>query len=337
MSDAIEFGVDAFKTVGERLADEREMRLRLADRVMPFNVSYLDDCCLGIYPTDLIVVCAASGAGKTSIAALISQLAAAQGRRVHFFALEAHRSEIEQRMLFREICNVLRERGVYEPRVTFQSWMYGFVENIVTEAIEDQARQRLTDEGSTMRTYYRGQAFTPEDITATFSAVRNETDLIVLDHLHYVDGDDPNENRVLKQATRAIRDSALAMERPVVVVAHLRKKDRGRPRLIPDIDDVHGASDIVKIATKVIMLAPARDQQSADPGVASTYMQVVKDRFAGVSGWAALCAYDLRTLRYREHYVIGRLSFNGEEFENVPRHAKPLWAVHGNATGTPPP
>lgn len=337
MSGDFDFGLDGFKSSVERLGEEREQRLRHQERIQPFNVGYLDDCCLGIYPTDLVVVCAASGAGKTSIAALMAQFASAQGRRVHFFALEAHKSEIEQRMLFRSICDVLRERGKSTWGVTFQRWMYGWCSQAVTEEVELAARARLGDDLAQQRTFYRGEKFTAEDITRLFLAVQHETDLIVLDHLHYVDSDDANENRGMRAATKAIRDAALSMEKPVIVVAHMRKKDRaGKQRIIPDIDDVHGSSDIVKIATKVVMLAPARDRAAKQPGIANTYLQVVKDRFAGVAGYAALCAYDLRTLRYHDEYVVGRLSFMGDKLQELPPSQKPEWAVRGIATGKEP-
>lgn len=329
-----DFGLDGFRTTPERLAEEREHRLELARRVMPFNITYLDDCCLGIYPTDLIVLCAASGAGKTTVAALLAQLAASQGRRVHFFALEAHRSEIEQRMLFREICHVLAERGGELWGLTFALWMYGRAPQ-VTPDIEEEARCRLAEQARGLKTFYRERRFTPEDITRLFLAVQNETDLIVLDHLHYIDSDDRDENRALKAATKAIRDAALDMEKPVVVVAHMRKKDARKPRLIPEMDDVHGSSEVVKIATKVVMLAPARDRMSSEPGIANTYMQVIKDRFAGTTGIAALLQYDLRTLRYRDPYTLGRLNFAGNEFVELSPKQKPRWATHAVCAGTP--
>lgn len=329
MADDFDFG-DGFKPSSERLEGEREQRLRQAARVMPFGISYLDDYCLGIHPTDLVVLCAASGAGKTTIAALIAQMASARGKRVHFFALEAHTGEIEQRMLFREICEVIRERE-FKGFITYQQWMYSG--DVVPLDIEEEARKRFAKKVNGMFTYYRGAKFTAEDIQRRFAEVRAETDLILLDHLHYIDSDDPNDNRALKDITKTIRDAALAMERPVIVVAHLRKRDRTKPRLIPEMEDVHGSSDIVKIATKVIALAPARDRPSADPSVSNTYMQVVKDRFPGTNGFAALCQYDLRTLSYRKSYTVGRLSFAGTEFENVDK--APHWARHGVAMGTP--
>lgn len=325
---------NGFRPSKERVAGELERRRRLAANVVKFGISYLDDYCIGIHPTDLVIVCASSGAGKTSIAALIAQIAASAGKRVHFFALEAHETEIEQRMLFREVCDVLRQREL-RPFPTFQQWFYDTVR--VPDDVEEEARRRFEARVEGMFTFYRGEKFTADDITRRFAEVRASTDLIILDHLHYVDSDDGNENRAFKDITKAIRDAALAMEKPVIAIAHLRKRDRSRPRIIPELDDVHGGSDIVKIATKVIALAPARDRQDSDPSKANTYMQVIKDRFPGVSGYAALCAYDLRTMRYAERYVIGRLSAGGDAFENVADYAKPAWATRGMALGTEPP
>jgi replicative DNA helicase len=317
-----ELGMNGFKPAAERLAEEGELRRRRAARVLPWNITFLDDIALGIYPTDLIVLCAASGAGKTTVAALISQLAASQGRLVHFFALEAHRSEIEQRMLFRTIRDVMRERG-QRAWLTFAEWMHG---RPVPTGIEDEARARLIEQTMGLRTYYREQRFTAEDIARLFAAIQHETDLIVLDHLHYVDSDDRNENSAIREATRSVRDIALAIEKPVVVIAHLRKKDAKRPRIIPDIDDVHGSSEIVKVATKVVMLAPARASLADKPGVANTYMQVVKDRFVGATGYAGMLRYDLQTLQYQAEYVLGRLNFNGDAFEALEAGSLPYWA-----------
>mgnify|MGYP006170909933 CR=1 FL=1 len=319
----LDFG-GGFKSSRERLREEGDHRRALAKRVIPFNISYLDDCCLGIYPTDLIIISAATGAGKTTIAALLSQLAAEQDRRVHFFALEAHRSEIEQRMLFRELLALIREKYDRIARVTFAEWMYGRCG--IPASVENEAAERLADKTKGLRTFYRDRKFSAEDITKQFLAIQNETDLIVLDHLHYVDSDDQNDNRGLKTVTKALRDAAIDMEKPVIVVAHLRKKDRSKPRLIPDENDVHGSSDIAKIATKIIMLAPARDQSANSPQVASTYMQVVKDRFVGATGIAALMSYDLTELRYYDKYCLGRISFDGTEFEIIPAEQRPRWA-----------
>lgn len=76
----------------------------------PFHVGFLDDIAIGLLETDLVVLGAPTGKGKTTLAAIFAQNAAKSGSRVHYFALEAHDGEIEQRMLFRIMSRRLWER-----------------------------------------------------------------------------------------------------------------------------------------------------------------------------------------------------------------------------------
>jgi replicative DNA helicase len=322
-----DFGVN-FEPATERLKTEFEERIRLSKRVIPFNVSYLDDFCLGIYPTDFAIISAATGAGKTTLGTLLAYMAAKQGRRVHFFALEAHRAEIEQRLLFRSVSDVARREGLPMRGVTFNRWMYGRCEQLYR--VESEARDALAKEIGGLSTFYRASTFTHQDITKLFLAVKEQTDLIVLDHLHYIDMDGPHENAEMKRIVKAIRDTALDMEVPVVAIAHMRKKERGKPRMLPETDDIHGASDITKAATKVILIAPARQEgfESTDSGLAHTIMQVSKDRFAGINNLAALMKYDLNALSYQKMYAVVRVAFDGE-LSHINHNDVPGWAQNG--------
>jgi hypothetical protein len=148
-----------------------------------------------------------------------------------------------------------------------------------------------------------------------FAAIQGKADLIVLDHLHYVDADGPNENVETKKIVQAIRDSSLAAQVPVVAIAHLRKKQGGvNAREIPDADAIHGASEVSKVATKIVMVAPARSEDfvSSDPATANTFMQVVKDRYEGVNGYAALMQYGLATMSYKDRYQVCRVGIDGK-------------------------
>jgi hypothetical protein len=330
--DAKEKPEPEFKSATDRLREEQAERKALADRVIPFNISYLDDYCLGIYPTDLVILSAASGAGKTSLGTFMAQTAAAQGRRVFFFALEAHRNEIEQRMLFREMAQIAKERDIPHRGLTFPRWMYGLCKNF--EHLEREAFLRMREKAKTMRTYYRASSFSHRDITRLFVKIREEADLIILDHLHYVDLEGPNENLELKKVTKAIRDAALGMQIPVVVVAHLRKGDRQSPRLIPSAEDIHGSSDVMKIATKIVTMAPCREGWAEqNPAMATTLMQVVKDRMRGVAGYCAIMQYDLSRLQYLEQYGVARLDNFGKELEHYYHDSIPDWGREGNGVG----
>ena len=79
-------------------------------------------------------------------------------------------------------------------------------------------------------------------------------DLIVVDHLHYVDGDDDeNEHKSLGDTVKAIRDVSLRIGRPIVLIAHLRKRDARAKQLVATLDDFHGSSNVVKICTQAII------------------------------------------------------------------------------------
>ncbi len=190
------------------------------------------------------------------------------------------------------------------------------------DAVDDELRGALQN----LHTYYRVDSFTSDDFAKQLEAVREETDLIVLDHFHYVDSDDANENRGHKRIVKQIRDSALRAERPVVVVGHVRKSDPKFSPLVPTEEAFHGSSDLVKIATKAIMLAPDYTTETGSPSRWSTYMQVVKCRQdSSLTRYVARINYDTRTDSYEEFYALGRLTDNGREFTGLDRDAWPSW------------
>lgn len=305
--------VPGFESFADRLDEATAQREEHIKRVIPFNISYLDDCCIGIHPTDLIVIGASTGAGKTTLGSLLARKAATDGRQVYFFALEAFKSEIETRLLFAAICACAHQAGDFRPWMTMAQWLYGKCPQL--DRYQETAKDLIRNKMRNMHTYYRGSKFDKDDITRLFGAIRNKADLIILDHLHYIDSDGPNDNSEMKKIVQAIRDAALAMQVPVVVIAHLRKKQGGvNAREVPDIEDIHGSSEVIKIATKIVMVAPARSEEfsSTDPAIANTFMQVVKDRYAGVNGYAALVQYELAAMSYRKKYTVCRVGLDGK-------------------------
>ena len=319
----------SLKSSTSRLAVERKARVALAAKVIPFGVSYLDDCLGGIHPTDLIVISAASGAGKTTLGTLLAMSAASKHRRVAFFALEAYENEIEQRLLFARMCQIDARHGRrYD--ITFASWMMGQCGDVGW--LEAKAADELDLSG--LRTLYRKESFGADDITAQFLAIRSKVDLIILDHLHYVDYDGLSENAGLRKVVRAIRTAALEIQTPVIVIAHLRKRDAKTAGLIPTVDDIHGSSDIAKVATKIVVLAPMRGTQFAasPPYISNTVMQVIKDRYAGTNGFAAMMEYDLRSQSYLDRYVVYKPTWGNKDLDKVDPDKVPRWAKRAART-----
>ncbi len=324
-----DFGI-GFKPFAERIAVERADRLARAPSVLSFGVPFLDFALGGIFANDLILLGALSGAGKTELGTLISEANVLQKKRVHYFALEAEEGEIERRIKYKRVVSAVLDTpgGMRQiGRLNYLDWYRGRLDGL-TGGSEDILDGLLAREYSTLNTFYRVKDFTGEQMERTILAIQDQTDLIVLDHLHYIDTDDANENRAYKLIVKRLRDVALNIGKPVILVVHIRKADRKMKRLVPTIEDFHGTSDVPKIATKAIMLAPAFDQPqpTGTPWLWPTYIAPVKCRQDGQRArFTALVNFDARAAKYESDFVLGKLNIMGDKFEGIEWSKYPEW------------
>ncbi len=324
MSD-FNFGSSDFQSFADRVGNERAARLEQAPHILQFGVKFLDDALGGIFKNDLVLLGAKTGAGKTALASRIAIVNAAKGKRVHYFALEAEKDEIERRMKYMTVSELVKRYSSYSyGRMNYLDWYKGTLDD-VTNPYELQADKLLAAEFKTLFTFYRTGDFYAEQFERMMLAIQDQTDLVILDHLHYVDSVEPNENRGYKLIVKKIRDTALSIGKPVVVVAHVRKGERSGGPLVPGIEDFHGTSDIPKIATKAIMIAPDYEQTGNDSWMWSTYLSPAKCRFDGSrTRYVGRTLFDVRSGVYADDYDLGRLT--GDKFELVDANKIPSWA-----------
>lgn len=325
-----DFGL-GFKTSAERIAGEKFERRELAARAIPYHVPYLDDQLRDILPHDLILLGAETGAGKTEMARGIASSSADAGRHVFYFALEAEDREIERRDKYAILCKLMQAEGV-RVGMNYPDWYRGRFDAQIG-SLDREADEIIAERRKTLHTYYRGAKFDSDDIKRLFMGIQSQADLIILDHLHYVDIEDDNENRGFKATIKMIRDVALGIGKPVIVIAHLRKQDARTKSIVPRMEDFHGSSDIGKIVTHAVLLAPARCVPSTKRRFANTFMSIPKDRMGGATGLVALCEFDRDSKCYGTHYTLGRA--NGDKFEPLGTDEVPRWAAHHVAMTTP--
>ncbi len=313
-----------FESAGGRLVGERAERIDHGKRALRFGVTFLDQALGGIMPRDVVLLGAKTGVGKTALSAMIALSNCMAGKRVHYFALEAEDREIERRMKFQIIADAYYRSGYHRAPIRFQDWMAGRLEDQLGQ-FEQTADAKMRHVTKGLHTFYRLDSFTSDDFRAHLERIKDDTDLVILDHLHYVDTDDENENRGYKRVTKQIRDAALSTGKPIVVVAHVRKGDRRFETAIPGIEDFHGSSDIPKIATKAIMIAPVLGK-NATAHLWGTYMQIAKCRTDGsVTRHVALMNFNARKNAYEDEYTIGRLIDGGKAFEALTGEEIPAW------------
>jgi archaellum biogenesis ATPase FlaH len=339
MDNVIDFG-PAFRSSSQRIQNERSRRLEAAKGLLSFGVHYLNVALGGVAKNDLILIGAKTNKGKTELCSIIATANAMKGKHVHYFALEAEEDEIERRAKFRLLSKLVPRNRESIQRLNYLDWLYGRVDDL-TRPYEESAEKAFADQFRTLHTLYRRGQFSIEDLEKQLLAVQDQTDLVIIDHLHYIDAPEENENRGYKRIVQKIRDLSLDIGKPVIVVAHVRKGDRKVNSLVPTIEDFHGTSDVPKIATKAVMIAPADDIPSEESYLWNTYVAIQKCRPDGQrTKYVAVIEFNARFGCYERSYRLGRLKNLGENWEDVDRSQWPAWAnvpseSHTPAYGTP--
>jgi len=196
------------------------------------------------------------------------------------------------------------------------------------------ADRKIREEFGQLHTFYRDRSFTAEDLGKEILKIHRHTTLIVVDHLHYIDSNDENENRALGETTKIIRDITLNIKKPIVLVAHLRKKDERAKKLVPDLDDIHGSSNVPKIATQTVFLEHAHDVDSGKWWLSPTYMAIRKDRMEGAPRFVALMNFNKLTRSYGDGYTLGRLK-GPSKWEEIEIGDRPEWAERHRSLAQP--
>lgn len=334
--------LDTLKLFKERIIVEREDRMKKKENCLTFGMKYLDECLGGIYKEDLIVYGAKTNKGKTQLATITAMANAKAGKRVHFFALEGAMYEIERRIKFQILSEMFYKTNLHKEYQTvslnFMDWYYGHIDQF--QKVESELDELLRDMFPNLETSYPCENdFTPEDFEREFLRIQNKTDLIILDHLHYFDFEDDNENRAMKQLIKKIKRLAFYGNVPVILISHIRKEDRRFKTLVPSIDDFHGSSDITKIATKVVMIAPAKRNKDEAHNCWPTYVQALKCRVdSSRTRYVGLVVFDNEMHRYNQRYQVGQLNLNEDEFEGCETiQTQPKWAKSADLWVNPNP
>jgi replicative DNA helicase len=318
-----------FESFVDGLENERRHRKTYEGKMLSLGVAAADDMMDGIYYDDIVVIPIMLGGGKTELAVHVAMTNALEGKRVHFFALECFRGEIQRRVKYKLIARKFYRQEAwkdYDAVPNYVDWFRGRQKKL-TEHLEAEVDSQFHETLTNLFLRYRKGKFTAEDFRKEVLLVQDQTDLIIVDHLHFFDFNNPNENQALKDAIRTISDTAQLVGKPVVIFAQLRKTDKKNKTLIPDFDDIHGSSEIAKTATKIITFARARDQEAQSKYQFPTYIKLLKNRAANDrTRYAALANFNIRENKYDDNYLLGEISFVEDEFKIMESWNYPHWA-----------
>lgn len=286
-----------------------------------FGIKYLDDNFTGILEDDFWLIGARSGAGKSTIADIIATYNAANGKRVTLISLENFEGDCETQKAFYEYKRLTKDYGL--SLRDFKAGLFDYDELALKKAF-DYAEKTYKN----VKLVYNSGDYKIENLHDDIvdAANRSNCDLLIVDHLDYLDKDTPTENELthITKLVKEIRDTQRIHHIPIIGISHLRKPPTQKDNIIvPSVDEFIGSSNKYKQATGAILLAPD-DEENYDnlSSIKSTWCCVRKLRMGGVDNRAAKIGFDTKTGQYIDSYRMFKVNYAGtkvEEILNQPR------------------
>ena len=209
---------------------------------IPCGIGALDKMITGLNKSDLIILGARPGMGKTSFALNIARnVAVGTGRTVCFFSLEMTRDQLAQRMLS-------SEAGIKS-------------EKLRTGELEEAEWTRLAQAGenlSNSNIYFdESSAITVPEMKAKLRRMKPAPDLVIIDYLGLMKSAKPTENRVqeVSEITRNLKIMAKELKIPVIACAQLSRgtETKGKSHK-PVLSDLRESGSIEQDADIVLFL-----------------------------------------------------------------------------------
>lgn len=209
---------------------------------VPSGIGELDKTITGLNKSDLIILGARPGMGKTSFALNIARNVAVQaGKTVCFFSLEMTRDQLAQRMLS-------SEAGIKS-------------EKLRTGELDANEWTRLAQAGDNLS---KAEIYFDESSNITVPEMKaklmrmKKVDLVIIDYLGLMHTPKPNDNRVqeISEITRSLKIMAKDLKVPVIACAQLSRATEGKGNKShrPALADLRDSGSIEQDADIVLFL-----------------------------------------------------------------------------------
>jgi replicative DNA helicase len=203
----------------ERLQETRELVTGLST-----GYGSLDEMTSGLQPTDLIIVAARPGMGKTSFALNIAQNASHNGKRIGVFSLEMSREQLFLRLLTGQAR--LDAHAMRTGRLKRDDWSRAM--STVAELSEVPIFIDDTAGISVMEMRAKSRRLKSE----------HGLDLLIIDYLQLMRsrGRFENRNQEITDISRSLKELAKELRVPVIAISQLsrapeQRGEKGRPQL----------------------------------------------------------------------------------------------------------
>ncbi len=214
-------------------------------RGLPTGVYGLDRILNGLQKSDLIIVAARPGVGKTSLSMNIVNYAAIhKNASCAIFSLEMPRIQLAQRSLC-SVARVSMEKAL-NGKLTVNEW------KALWGANEKLNKAKIFVDDSSLNT--------PAQILSKCRRLKAEhgLDLIMIDYLQLMNGGGKNDNRQqeISEISRSLKVMARELNVPVIVLSQLNRAVEGRtgPAKVPMLSDLRESGSIEQDADIVLFI-----------------------------------------------------------------------------------
>ena len=209
---------------------------------IPCGIGALDKMITGLNKSDLIILGARPGMGKTSFALnIVRNVAVGAGKTVCFFSLEMSRDQLAQRMLS-------SEAGIKS-------------EKLRTGELDDAEWTRLAQAGENLskaNIYFdETSTITVPEMKAKLRRMKPAPDLVVIDYLGLMKSARNIDNRVqeVSEITRNLKIMAKELKVPVIACAQLSRGTEAKGKSHkPALSDLRDSGSIEQDADIVLFL-----------------------------------------------------------------------------------
>ncbi len=209
-------------------------------RGIPTGIKDLDDTITGLNRSDLILLAARPGMGKTSFALNIARhVAVKESKKVAFFSLEMTREQLTSRLLSTE------------------AMVHGV--KLRTGKLEEDEWIRLIEAGdilSKTQLYFDDTpGITVPEMKAKLRRLK-DVDLVVIDYLQLMSSAKRIDNRVqeISEITRNLKIMAKEINVPVITLSQLSRASEQRAEHRPMLSDLRDSGSIEQDADIVLFL-----------------------------------------------------------------------------------
>jgi len=250
----------------EKFAEIHEAKEEDKMKGVPTGFQMLDARLSGLQPSDLIIVAARPGMGKTSLALNIAQNASIKyGKVVGIFSLEMSKEQLVDR-LFASMLGV-------------DSW------KLQKGKLDDSDFQRM---GPIMDELNKAKIFIDDTVSSSIHELRAKArrlqmehglDLLIVDYLQLMSTGSRafagNRVQEISEISRSLKALGRELHVPVIAASQLSRAVESRPGNIPQLSDLRESGSIEQDADVVLMMyrEDMYEEDSDRPGITDIYIR----------------------------------------------------------------